>query len=186
MQTQLTAATTQVTTLNGQVDEAKKNVDAKEAEIQRLTKVVTDLNAGPKPGAIAAADPDAKAKEMDIQLAELKTVKEQLESQLKLAQTRTAALEKQVADRASGASMNGLTGRILAVNRDWNFVILSLGNRNGVNSNATMIVQRGGSTVGKVRITSVEPSQSVADIVPNSVPAGINVQPGDTVVYPGS
>jgi cell shape-determining protein MreC len=72
------------------------------------------------------------------------------------------------------------------VDRNWNFVVLDLGNRNGINNNATMIVQRGGSMVGRVRITSVEPSQSVADIIPNSVPAGVTVQPGDTVVYSGS
>jgi hypothetical protein len=52
--------------------------------------------------------------------------------------------------------------------------------------NATLIVQRGASMVGRIRITSVEPSQSIADIIPNTVPAGISVQPGDLVVYPGS
>ena len=65
-------------------------------------------------------------------------------------------------------------------------MVLDLGGRSGVNNNATMIIQRGGSLVGRVRVTSVEPSQSVADIIPNSVPAGIAVQPGDTVVYSGS
>jgi cell shape-determining protein MreC len=82
-------------------------------------------------------------------------------------------------------SMNGLHGRVLAVDRNWNFVVLDLGNRNGVVANATMVVQRGASMVGKVRITTVEPSQSIADIVPNTVPAGINVEPGDSVIYPG-
>ena len=48
-----------------------------------------------------------------------------------------------------------------------------------------MVVERGGSMVGRLKITSVEPSQSVADIVPNSVPAGIDVRPGDTVVFQG-
>ncbi len=187
LQTQLTAATTQVTTLNGQVDEAKKNVESKDGEIAQLKDTISKTalsGTATTPGA-GAADAN-KLQELEIQLTEMKAVKDQLESQAKSGQTQIAALTKRITDRETGASMNGLSGRILAVNRDWNFVILSLGNRQGVNSNATMIVQRGGSTVGKVRITSVEPSQSIADIIPNSVPAGINVQPGDTVVYSGS
>ncbi len=186
LQTQLTAATSQVATLNGQVDEAKKNIAARDIELQRLQETVKNIaSTGPvsKP---AEGDPAQKISELEIQVTELKTVKDRLDAQLRSAQTQTASLSRQIASRADGSSMNGLAGRILAVNRDWNFVVLSLGNRNGVNSNATMIVQRGGSTVGKVRITSVEPSQSIADIIPNSVPAGINVQAGDTVIYPGS
>ena len=36
----------------------------------------------------------------------------------------------------------------------------------------------------EVKISSVEPTQSIGDIVPNSVPPGIAVQAGDAVVYP--
>jgi hypothetical protein len=44
---------------------------------------------------------------------------------------------------------------------------------------------RGGSPIGKAKITSVEPSTSIADIVVGSVPEGYSVQPGDMVVYEG-
>ena len=80
---------------------------------------------------------------------------------------------------------NGLEGRILAVNPAWNFVVLSLGDRNGVVNNAEMLIKRGSQLIGKVRITSVEPSSSIADIVANSVTRGLSVQPGDTVIYAG-
>ncbi len=188
LQTQLTAATTQVSTLNGQVEESKKSVESKEADIQQLKDTIAKITSTGTSAPKTDGAPDAAAKlaEMEIQLTELKTVKDQLESQLKFAQNQTATLQKRITDRETGASMVGLSGRVLAVNRDYNFVVLSLGNRQGVNNNATMIVQRGGSTVGRVHITAVEPSQSIADIIPNSVPAGVNVQPGDTVVYPGN
>ena len=114
---------------------------------------------------------------------EFKILKDGLEGQVKAAQEQTARLSKQIADRNTGVSMNGLRGQVLAVDHNWNFVVLNLGNRNGVNNNAEMVVERGGSMVGRLRITSVEPSQSVADIVPNSVPAGIDVRPGDAVVF---
>ena len=65
-------------------------------------------------------------------------------------------------------------------------MVLSIGDRQGAVANAEMILQRGGSQIGKVRITSVEPSTSVADIIPGSLARGVRVQPGDQVIFPGS
>ena len=80
----------------------------------------------------------------------------------------------------------GLEGQILAVNSAWNFVVISLGDRQGVVPHAEMIVMRDGQRVGKVKITSVEPSTSIADVVPGSVSRGSSVRPGDRVIYPGA
>jgi hypothetical protein len=77
----------------------------------------------------------------------------------------------------------GLEGRVLAVNPAWNFVVLSIGDRQGVVNNAEMLLKRGGQYLGKVRITSVEPSTSIADIVANTLPSGVAVQPGDSVIF---
>jgi hypothetical protein len=79
----------------------------------------------------------------------------------------------------------GLEGQVMAVNQGWNFVVISLGDRQGALPNAQMLVKRGDSLVAKVTISSVEPSTSIADIVPGSVPRGQRVMPGDRVVYPG-
>ncbi|MEA3188595.1 MAG: hypothetical protein QOD99_2425, partial [Chthoniobacter sp.] len=48
------------------------------------------------------------------------------------------------------------------------------------------LVVRGDQRIAKVRITSVEPSTSVADVVPGSMSRGARVQPGDRVIFPGS
>ena len=185
LQTQLSASASTVSDLNGKLADATKSVADKDAQIADLNKKIT--SAGPAiPGATPAPDADAKIAELTHQRDELTVVKESLENQLKGAQAQAASLQRQATARASGESMNGLRGQVLAVDHNWNFVVLNLGGRRGVNNNATMIIQRGGSLVGRVKITSVEPEQSVADIIPNSVPAGIEVRPGDTVVFPGS
>ena len=62
----------------------------------------------------------------------------------------------------AATDLTWLPGTILAVNQAWNFVVLSLGDRQGVVPNAEMLVQRGGQLLGKVRVTSVEPSTSIA------------------------
>ncbi len=78
---------------------------------------------------------------------------------------------------------NGLSGKILAYNPGWNFVVLSIGDRQGLKANAQMIIMRGNQAIGKVKVTSVEPGNSIADIVPGSIAKGVFVQPGDRVVY---
>jgi hypothetical protein len=184
LEASLASATSKVNDLSQQVDDAKKNLTDKDAQIAELNDKVTRLSGMPTPAPATSAEQEA-LKEAIAQRDELKAVKDGLESQLKGAQSQLAALQKRDSDRDTMISMNGLHGRVLAVDRNWNFVVLDLGNRNGVVANAVMVVQRGASMVGKVRITTVEPSQSIADIVPNTVPAGINVEPGDSVIYPG-
>lgn len=184
-QTQYAAAQSQVTELTAKIDQANKATADKDAQLAALNQKLADAtkNIGPTaPGQDIAQKIDELQKQRD----ELQVVKDGMEAQLKTAQNQLAASAKREQDRQTGVSMVGLQGRVLAVDRNWNFVVLNIGDRSGVNNNATMVVQRGGSLVGKVRITSVEPSQSIADIIPNSVPAGISVQAGDTVVFPGS
>ena len=185
LQGTLAASNKQVSDLTAQSDQIKKDVADKDAQIAQLNDRIKTLGAAPiAPTANPATD--SALNEAKTQLAELNAVKDGLQTQLKTAQNQLASAQKRITDQQTGAAMLGLRGQVLAVDRNWNFVVLNLGNRNGVSGNATLIVQRGSSMVGRVRITSVEPSQSIADIIPNSVPAGVSVQPGDTVVYPGS
>ena len=183
LQTQLTTASGEVTTLKGQVDTANANIAAKQQDIDALNQKLA--TATPPPTMTPSPELTAALDKANHQLAELQVIKDGLEGQLKSARTAQESAERRIAVREGQEAMNGLQGRVLAVDRNWNFVVLNLGGRSGVNANSTMIVRRGGSMVGRVRITSVEPAQSIADIVPNSVPAGVSVQAGDTVVFAG-
>ncbi len=80
----------------------------------------------------------------------------------------------------------GLRGTILAVNQAYNFVVLNLGARHGVESNVEMLVLRDGALVGKIRISSVEPATAIGDIITNSLARGAQLQPGDSVIYGGT
>ena len=80
----------------------------------------------------------------------------------------------------------GVRGTVLAYNQAYNFVVLNLGARNGVESNSEMLVLRDGTLIGKIRISSVEPATSIGDIITNSLARGVQVQPGDTVIYAGT
>ena len=83
-------------------------------------------------------------------------------------------------------SRTGVRGTVLAYNQAYNFVVLNLGARNGVETNSEMIVLREGTLIGKIRISSVEPATAIGDIITNSLARGVQVQPGDTVIYAGT
>ena len=80
----------------------------------------------------------------------------------------------------------GLHGTVLAVNQAYNFVVLDLGGRQGVETNAEMLVMRRGTVIGKIRVSSVEPATAIGDIISSTLPRGVQVQPGDTVIYAGT
>jgi hypothetical protein len=57
-------------------------------------------------------------------------------------------------------------GKVLAVDPQWDFVVLDLGRNEGAVERGELLVNRDGKLVAKVRITKVEDSRSVANILP--------------------
>lgn len=142
---------------------------------------------GPDPAAIAVELEQKKADLAKAQsdLAEKTQVVNSLTQNKAAADEKLANATKEIERYRAGVTKAGLSGKILAVNPGWNFVVLSVGDRQGAATGGVMIVTRGGEAIGRVRITSIEPSTSIADIIPGSNRRGVTVQPGDTVVYEG-
>ncbi len=163
---------------------AKADADAKAAEVAKLQADIAAKST------VAAATPDPetaqKLAEAQTKLAEQAQVLKTLEAKSKDAESQAKALLDEKTRRESGLNKPGLEGKILAVSANWNFVVLSIGDHQGVAMNSTLIVKRGPNLVAKLRVTSVEPATSIADIVPGSIPKGAFVKPGDTVIYSGS
>ena len=88
--------------------------------------------------------------------------------------------------QSSSSHRAGVHGSVLAYNQAYNFVVLNLGARNGVEPNSEMLVLRDGTLLGKIRISSVEPATAIGDIISNSLARGVQVQPGDNVIYAGT
>ena len=170
-----------------ETEEALVQVKAKEEKIAELEKKLTEASAAATPAppvqdpAMVKALEDAKALAAEKEQL-LKTVQAKAED----ADKKATALEAENARRLVGLAKPGLEGKVLAVNANWSFVVLSIGDRQGVVNGASLIVKRGGDLIAKLRVTSVEPSTSIADIQPGSAPKGITVQPGDVVIFPGS
>lgn len=157
----------------GEISKLSAEVDAKQAQIDQLK------------ASVPATDEKEPSEDLTAKIAEQETVINKLQADLASARAQAQELQRERADRLAQRMREGLQGKILAVNRAWNFVVLNIGDKNGVVSNAEMLVKRGNSLIGRVKISSVEPSTSIADIDPGSVPQGLVISPGDRVIFQG-
>jgi len=85
-------------------------------------------------------------------------------------------------DQEAGFIRGEFQSEIRNAYNQWGFVVVQGGNDQGVVNRAQMDVYRRGQPICKLLVTSVEPTYSVADIIPGSLAAGQSVQMGDTVV----
>ena len=181
----------QMDDLNKKIAEATTAMEAKTAEVEELKKKIASMTPTVPGGVGGDKDPVLEALKAELakaqaEVAESKALIDSVTTQKKELQDKMASLERYKKDHETGLQRQGVTGRILAVNGGWNFVVLSIGDKQGAVMNGTMLVLRGGEPIAKARITSVEASQSIADILPGSVRRGMTVQPGDTVVFEGT
>ena len=105
----------------------------------------------------------------------LSAAKEKTEAELK-------KLREQIEmTKPGGTKSMSLSGRVLAVNPTWNFVILDLGKNDQVVEGLTMVIYRGEKMIGKIKTVTVDAQTSVADVLPGTPATAIEV--GDQVVY---
>jgi len=189
-------ASTEAELLKAQTEknDLQAKLRANETEIAELRQRILDAEAKP-----AAANPPATASVSAAELqAQLEETKKQLEAAEKekilladkmraLQEPSTPSFVESARPRRPGLARDpGIRGSVLAVNQAYNFVVLSLGGRQGVEPDSEMLVLRGGSFIGKIRISSVEPATAIGDIITSSLARGVQVQPGDIVIYGGS
>jgi hypothetical protein len=169
-------------------EELESRLRASETQIADLKKQLTRGS-----GKAGTAAESSARNDLKTQLAEAKREVEAAEKEksiladkVRVAQDKVAAVEEEKKRRQIGARASGIHGTVLAVNQAYNFVVLSMGDRQGVVANAEMLVLRDGALIGKIRISSVEPTVSIGDIISGSLARGVQVQPGDTVIYAGN
>src|SRR5438552_1291009 len=75
----------------------------------------------------------------------------------------------------------GLKGRVLIVDPKWSFVVLDVGEKQGAVKNGVLMISRKTKLVAKVRIMSLQPERSIANILPGWNLA--EVMEGDQVLY---
>ncbi|MFN2507626.1 MAG: hypothetical protein ABR589_02515 [Chthoniobacterales bacterium] len=187
-ETRVASAETELIKTQSEKAELQAKLQASQNQIAELQKRLEET--GPKevipeilpmPG---AGDLQTQLEETRKQLDSAEREKQLLSEKIRTTQDRAAPAQAPKRKAASGVP--GLRGTVLAVNQAYNFVVLNLGGRQGVEPNSEMLVLRGGTLIGKIRISSVEPATAIGDIITNSLARGVQVQPGDVVIYAGT
>ncbi len=159
----------------------------KEAEILALQKQIeVKQPASVNPGAPSAVELQAQLDDARQQLDSAEREKSLLSEKLQSVKERSSQLEDEKKRRAVAHGKVGVRGTVLAVNQAYNFVVLNLGARNGVEPHSEMLIVRDGTFIGKIRISSVEPATAIGDIITSTLARGVQVQPGDIVIYAGT
>ncbi len=170
----------------------KADLQAKlQATQNEVSELRQRLEAAPPQDLIPDSLPMPGAGDLQAQLEETRRQLDSAEREKQLLADRIRTQERPAESdaprtRRAAPRTPGLRGTVLAVNQAYNFVVLNLGGRQGLESNAEMLVVRGGTVIGKIRVSSVEPATAIGDIVTNSLARGVQVQPGDIVIYAGS
>jgi predicted nuclease with TOPRIM domain len=174
--------------LQSEKADLQNKLKATQDQVSRLQTEVQEAAAKPSdnPGAPSAQELQAQLDDARHQLESAERENSFLSKKIETAQDHTVQLEEERKRRGPSVTKAGVRGIVLAVNQAYNFVVLNLGGRQGVEPNAEMLVFRDGTLIGKLRVSSVEPSTAIGDIMTTSLPRGVQVQAGDVVVYAGT
>jgi cob(I)alamin adenosyltransferase len=179
-----------LTQLQAEKADLQTKLQANQAEVASLQKRIEEAGgakpAADNPGAASPTEMQAQLDEARKQLENAERENAFLSEKIRTTQEHQTSFEQDKKRRQTASGHAGVRGTVLAVNQAYNFVVLNLGGRQGVEPNAEMLVLRDGVLIGKIRVSSVEPSTAIGDIITSSLERGVQVQPGDVVVYGGS
>ncbi len=177
--------------LNSDLANLNKELKGQDAEFAQLEKALEEVNAilanlgggvtlDTLPAKIQEIEADKKAKQ--AKLEELETLSAGATKTLEAGRTELDRLGKRMVERTARIGNNSLEAVVTAVNQDWGFVVIGAGSNSNFTPQTSLLVQRDGMKIGRVRPSSIEPTQTIAEIDLESLSPGVRIQPGDRVI----
>lgn len=151
------AATANVNRLTGELATSKKETVAAVATAQKYF----DLKKSPEDIIKTYAELPKVIKERDVFTAENKVLQTRVNGLV----NKLRELDKNSLIAPAVRLPAGLSGKIISVDPRYEFVIINIGGKQGALVDGEMVIVRNGEMVGKLRISSVEPDHSVANII---------------------
>ncbi|MGD7654414.1 MAG: hypothetical protein ACQCXQ_14440 [Verrucomicrobiales bacterium] len=178
-------------TLQREVSELDNVIRGQEEEFAELEKAMAEVNKileGLGGGVTLETLPDLiqeieeKRDNLEISLDEKTTLGEGARKQLAKNRSDLDRLVKRMVSRNARIAKNSMESVVTAVDQDWGFLVIGAGSNSGFAPQAPLIVKRDGRAIGIVKPTSIEPTQTIADIDFDSLGSGVRLQPGDRVI----
>lgn len=152
--------------------------------VEDVNKTLVDLD-----GAVNLDNIGDQYATMEKNLKERKERQEELATLIDAAQKKVSSTRSEaqrLSDRAIESSVrisrNAMEAVVTAVNQDWGFLVIGAGSNSGFTPQTSLLVKRDGKMIGRVKPTSIEATQTIADIELDSLAAGVRIQPGDRVI----
>ncbi len=162
----------------------KEEFDQLEKTLAEVGDILKDLGGDITfdnlPEKIQLIEDDKKAK--TAALEELETLVSGAENTLTGNRAELDRLVKRMVDRSARISGNSMSAVITAVNQDWGFLVIGAGSNSGFTPQSALLVERDGRRIARVRPSSIERTQTIAEIDFESLAAGVRIQPGDRVI----
>ena len=163
---QLEDARTQIVQLN-------ETIRAKDAELAEKSNLIASLEDEKATLTAQVADLNAQIATMQDQIAALEEERNSLDAQLKKCEGELHA--------GTITMKTGTKAKIVYANAEWNFVIIDIGSEAGAQAGADMIIHRGDTMIGKIRLSAVRDNVTIAEVLPEFQKD--SVKEGDDVLY---
>lgn len=170
--------------LNATLEEQNEELTALEKTLAEIKLVLKELgdditldNISEKIEKITA---DKKA--LERQLEEKEVLVAAAGKRLDASKTESGRLSGEKHKRNVRFERNATEAVITAVDQDWGFVVIGAGSNTGFTPQTSLLVKRDGRYIGRIRPTSIESTQTIADIDLEHLVSGVRIQIGDRVI----
>ncbi|MCF7674128.1 MAG: hypothetical protein K9N23_14055 [Akkermansiaceae bacterium] len=177
--------------LKRQLTEIDATLEEQNKELADLDKTIELLKTE-----LISIGGDVTLENLAEKIKELEDSKKNLDRELETKETLVADAEKRLSGNKAEANRqtekkmernkrmgdNAMESVITRVNQDWGFVVIGAGSKNGFTPQTILLVKRDGRLIGKIRPTAIEPTQTIADVIADSMAPGVRLQPGDRVI----
>lgn len=203
-------STAKVDELNGSTQQQKQDLEKAQAALTASEAEVAKIKTELQGAAAKAGDLEKKVAEMaslprvpvpdpateqlvaglrsDLEKAKQSVSEEHGKAEQKIRELETKlsqTMPKPVAASAkNGGGKKPPTGEVVAYNEGWNFIVVNMGDKQGVTPESRLLVQRDGRIIAYLEITEVQPRFVTAGLkYPPGVSAKERVRPGDLVLF---
>ena len=181
------------TKLEAEVTEKAKKVDALARQLEEAVAAAKTVAAAPDPAQeqkMAKLSEDLEKTKQSAEAEQKRLMQKAVELEGKVAQltakNKAASGGGEAGGGGSGGGGNGapkvVSGTVVAVNEGWNFVVVDIGDKNGVTPETNLEVRRNGKVVAYLKVTEVRPKHVSAGVEYAEGNRREKVLLGDTVV----